>query len=105
MIMSMNNSIISADLQRIHAALPVEKFRESEVLITGCAGFLGFYFLHYLVRYASELGITRVVGLDNFLLERPGWLSELEQAFPEVLEVRTFDIVKDSISTDRKSVV
>jgi len=95
----MNNPIVIDDLKAIHAALPVEKFRDSEVLVTGCAGFLGYYFMQYLVRYADELGIAKVIGLDNFMLDRPDWLNELQTEFPDKLDLHAFDIAKDKIAT------
>ena len=59
------------DIEKIHKNVnPGERFYGSTVVITGCAGFLGFYFLNYLVCYARTLGITRIIGLDNFLLEQ-----------------------------------
>ena len=35
------------------------------VLVTGCAGFLGFYFMQFLAGYAAELGIRKIIGLDS----------------------------------------
>lgn len=34
-------------------------------LITGCAGFVGFYLTHFLVKYADELGIRVFVFLQR----------------------------------------
>ena len=72
------------------------KFNGSTVLITGCAGFLGYYMMQFFAAECEELGIKKVIGLDNFMLGQPGWIQELEQN-PKV-ELRKFDIIKDNIA-------
>ena len=54
-----------------------EKISGSTILITGCAGFLGFYILHFLYRYREELRLKQVYCLDNFMLGYPGWIQEM----------------------------
>lgn len=96
----MPNSIVLEDLERMHAAVGRrDRFEGSTVVVTGCAGFLGFYFMQFLVRQARALGIRRVIGLDTFLLDKPKWLTELAGEFPALLDLRTFDISKDDIAT------
>lgn len=95
----MLNQIFSEDLRRLHEAVGRSgRFDGATVAITGCAGFLGFYFMQYLVRYAGELGIRKVIGLDTFLLEKPRWLAGLAVEFPQVLDLRIFDIARDDIA-------
>jgi len=95
----MLNPIVSEDLERIHGAIRHrERFYGATVMVTGCAGFLGFYFMQYLVRYSDQLGIRKVIGLDTFLLDRPKWLEELARDYSSVLDLRTFDISKDEIA-------
>lgn len=96
----MRNSIVKEDLARIHEGLGEKRaaLAGNSVVITGCAGFLGFYITQYFTRYASELGIPKVVALDTFLLEKPEWLSRLGEEFPDILEIRTFDIAKDDLT-------
>ena len=48
------------------------KFDNSVVLVTGCAGFLGYTFMQFFRLYGEELGIRKVIGLDNFMLGEPG---------------------------------
>lgn len=87
------NPILTEDLERIHAAVGAgDRFRGGVVVMTGCAGFLGYYLMNYLVRYADTLGIEKVIGLDTFLLDKPQWLVELAEAYPERFEARSFDI-------------
>jgi UDP-glucuronate decarboxylase len=85
------NRILEEDLSYI-----LEKFEERDrlakanVLITGCAGFLGFSFMHFFQRYGGELGVNSVTALDSFLLGRPRWLEEMRDA--PCLSIRRFDI-------------
>ena len=72
------------------------KFNGSTVLITGCAGFLGYYMMQFFAAESEELGIKKIIGLDNFMLGQPGWIKELEQN-PKVA-LRKFDITKDNIA-------
>jgi UDP-glucuronate decarboxylase len=96
----MPNSILLEDIESIHLAChPGERFRDAVIVVTGCAGFLGFYFLQYLVRYAATLGIRKVIGLDSFLLRTPEWLTELQKANPDVLQVARFDISNGNLET------
>ena len=73
-----------------------EKFKDSTILITGCAGFLGYYMMQFLAAEADELGIQKIVGLDNFMLDDPLWVKQLVEN-PKV-EVSKFDIIKDNIA-------
>jgi len=96
----MLNPIVAEDLARIDAALGAkrERFDGATVVVTGCAGFLGFYILQYLVRLSRPLGIRKVIGLDTFLLERPRWLDDLARAHPDILDLQAFDVAKDDIA-------
>jgi UDP-glucuronate decarboxylase len=90
----MDSKILDADIDYIRRALSaseVEYLSGRTVLITGCAGFLGYTFLHFFTRFARELGLRRIIGLDSFILGRPRWLDELAAAHP-VLELHAADI-------------
>jgi UDP-glucuronate decarboxylase len=92
------NDIVADDLERIHAGLTSrEKLRNATVIMTGCAGFVGFYAMQFLTRHAKRLDVRRVIGLDTFILDRPAWLELLQQDHPEILEVHKFDIARDDI--------
>lgn len=92
-------TVLSEDLARIRASLSPEqaaKFRGATVLVTGCAGFLGYYFMNFLAAYREDLGIERVVGTDIFLLEdTPSWLAALSDG--DRVTVATHDIARDDI--------
>ncbi len=96
----MVNPIVLEDLERIFATIrDRDKLDGSTIVVTGCAGFLGFYFIQFLVRYAEQLRIRKVIGLDTFLLNKPKWLQSVADEFPERLDLRVFDVSKDDIST------
>jgi UDP-glucuronate decarboxylase len=95
----MNNTIVKEDLDQIHFAVKKKgNWKNSTILITGCAGFLGFYFLNYFTRYGSELGIKKIIALDNFLFGKPKWITNLAKNFPFLLFLKSFDISNDDIS-------
>lgn len=95
----MLNPILEDDLKRIHSSLHQrEKLRDSVILITGCAGFLGYYLTHYFLLYSKELGIKKVIGLDTFLLDKAVWLQQLSAKYPNVLSLNSFDIANDSMA-------
>jgi UDP-glucuronate decarboxylase len=95
----MPNAIVSQDLEYIHNSVnPGDRFRGATIVVTGCAGFLGFYFLQYLVLYASRLGLKKVIGLDTFLLRTPAWVEDLRRTHPDTLEIHQFDVAINSLS-------
>ncbi|WP_078428357.1 NAD-dependent epimerase/dehydratase family protein [Alkalihalobacterium alkalinitrilicum] len=88
------NSIYNEDLQYIHSQLEqIEKakFNNSSILITGCAGFLGFYIMSFLSEYSEHLNIRRIIGIDNFKLGKPIWISNLSKHNPKI-ELYNLDI-------------
>ena len=95
----MTNSVLQCDLQHILSQLSPEerkKFSGATILVTGCAGFLGYTFMQFFRLYGEELGIRKVIGLDNFMLGEPGWLAPFRD--DPRFELKRFDIIKDSIS-------
>src|SRR5581483_9451605 len=95
------NPIFDEDLHYILSKLsPSNKssFQDGTILITGCAGFLGFSFMHFFSEHASALGIRKIIGLDTFLLAKPRWVSEITIRHPDLVDVHQFDISKDDIS-------
>lgn len=91
--------ILEEDIKHTLGGLTAEeraKFSNSTVLITGCAGFLGYYMMQFFLAEAEELGIKKIIGLDNFMLGQPNWISKLERNSKVIL--RKFDIIKDNIA-------
>lgn len=74
----------------------ISKFDGSTIVLTGCAGFLGFYMVNFLFYFRERLRPKKVICLDNFMLGYPGWLDEM--AADEHFEIVKFDIIKDEIS-------
>ncbi|EAB5244158.1 NAD-dependent epimerase/dehydratase family protein [Campylobacter jejuni] len=94
------NPIVNEDLEYIFNSLTQEqknKFKNSTILFTGCAGFLGFYFIHFFTKYANELNINKIIALDNFMLRKPKWLENLTHEYQDTLELYKFDIIGDKI--------
>ncbi len=87
------NSILKEDLENIFNNIANEriKFKGSNIFITGCCGFLGYYFLHFFNKYKKDLGINTIVAVDNFQVGRPYWLDELIK--DGNIEVQEFDII------------
>ena len=76
-------NILSNDINYTFSKLSDDeraRLKDATVLITGCAGFLGYYFMHFFDQKADELGIRKIIGLDNFMLGYPEWVKKLEQS-------------------------
>lgn len=94
----MKNKILVDDLSVIHNSVKERgDWRGATIVITGCSGFLGYYFMNYFSKYGSSLGIKRVVGLDNFILGEPAWMCSLARSYPNLLHIQKFDVAKDSL--------
>lgn len=92
--------IVEQDLKRIYDALTESEradFSGSTILLTGGAGFLGFYFINFLTYYKKQLGIKKVICLDNFQVGYPKWLKELSEAGE--VELHKFNIISDDIAS------
>ncbi len=100
------NSILQEDLENIYNGIFNErkKFKDSNIFITGCCGFLGYYFLNFFNLYKDELGIKTIVAVDNFQVGKPEWLNGLLKQGN--IDVQEFDIVDgnlDSIIRDKSN--
>lgn len=73
-----------------------ERLNGSTILVTGCGGFLGYYFMHFFNAEAETLGVKRVIALDNFMLGYPKWIEKLEKN--PLFDIQKFDIIKDNIA-------
>lgn len=93
------NEIVAEDMEYILSKLSAEekaKFKGSTVLITGCGGFLGYYFMNFLSTFAEDLGIKKIIGLDNFLIGTKDWLDDLASRSRHV-ELHNFNVITDEI--------
>ena len=75
----------------------VNRLKGGTVLITGCAGFLGFYFVHFFYQFCDKLNLKKVICLDNFMLGYPKWIDEMAE--DERFVIKKFDIIKDEIES------
>lgn len=94
------NKILKDDLAYIFDKLSLEeklKFKNSTIIMTGCGGFLGYYFMHFFARYADRLEIDKIIGLDNFLTGTREWLETLEKENDKVI-LKEFNVITDNIA-------
>ena len=92
-------SVKTEDMEYIEAHLSDAEKRKlggATMLVTGCGGFLGYYFMNFFQSRKDALGIKKIIGLDNFMLGKPEWIEQLE-ADPGFV-IRKFDIITDSIA-------
>ncbi len=95
------NPILVEDMGYILNSLSVEekkKFDGSTVLITGCGGFLGYYFMHFFDTYTEELGIKKVIALENFLTGTKDWLDEIVKNNDKI-ELHEFNVITDDVAS------
>ena len=95
----MSNQILTEDMAYILGKLSAEekeKFRNATVLITGCGGFLGYYFMHFLAHYSEELSIKKIIALENFLTGTKGWLEDLAAKNDKIL-LKEFNVITDNL--------
>jgi UDP-glucuronate decarboxylase len=98
---SQRNQILQEDMVYIYNHLSENeklKFKNSTVLITGCGGFLGYYFMHFLNAIGDRLGVKKVIGLENFLTGTRDWLEDLARNNPKI-EIHQFDVITDDINS------
>lgn len=72
-----------------------KKLSGGKILITGSAGFIGFYLTHFLYQFRNELNLKKVVCLDNFIMGRPAWQENF--LADERFSFEKFDIINDKI--------
>ena len=95
----MKHSILDEDLDYIFSQVKNKgKWNNATIIITGCAGFLGFYFIHFFTKKSKELGVKKIICLDSFILDKPNWLISLENNFSSILHIQKFDVSEDDIS-------
>lgn len=96
----MCNRILKEDLEYILNGLTEKeknRFQDSTILLTGCAGFLGYYLTHFFAQYSEKLGIKTIIGLDKFIFKRAKWLDCLIEEYPQKIFIHKFDVANDRI--------
>ena len=95
-----NNRILNEDMLAIYNKLSDRersKLRNSTILVTGCGGFLGYYFMHFFAHFAEELQIKRIIALENFLTGTKDWLDNLVASNPSLIKLHEFNVITDSV--------
>jgi UDP-glucuronate decarboxylase len=93
------SNVLQRDFEHTLNGLSTEekaRLQDSTILITGCGGFLGYYFMHFFNAEAETLGVKKVIALDNFMLGYPKWIEKLEKN--PLFDIQKFDIIKDHIA-------
>jgi len=76
------NTVVQDDLERTCFDLrdEIEALAGKHLVITGGAGFLGYYLVKAMIFWNGKSGHrkVRLTVLDNFVRGMPGWLSELD---------------------------
>lgn len=96
----MINKIVEEDLNYIFNNLDNKQkrfFENSNILITGCGGFLGFYFLNFFLKFRNVFNIKSIVALDNFIVGKPYWFDSTIKGHEDFLSILNFNVAKDSI--------
>lgn len=73
-----------------------ERLADSTILLTGCAGFIGYYLMNFFAEFKGELHIRKIIALDNFLLGKPAWLRRYESDAD--FDIQKFDVARDNIA-------
>jgi UDP-glucuronate decarboxylase len=95
------NRILLEDMSAIKNKLSeseIEKLKDSTILLTGCGGFFGYYFMHFFAHYAEEFQIRRIIALENFLTGTKDWLDNLVESKPDLINLHEFNVISDSVN-------
>lgn len=95
----MRKNIIEEDLNYIYSETSECNFDGANILITGCAGFLGYYITNYFVMKAKELNLKSVIALDSFFLRKyPSWLNDLKKDHENILRIEKFCVGSEPLN-------
>ncbi|WP_212758491.1 NAD-dependent epimerase/dehydratase family protein [Paenibacillus sinopodophylli] len=94
-----SRSTFEKDMTYLYEQFPSHHlFADKTIVITGCAGFLGFYLTNYFISLGQHgMQVKQLVLVDHFLLGKPAWLEELANKH-EYVQLHAFDIARDSFS-------
>lgn len=98
--LKIENRILQEDMVDVYNKLSEaekNKLRNSTILLTGCGGFLGYYFMHFFSHFADELQIKRIIALENFLTGTKEWLDNLVSSQPDLIKLHEFNVITDSV--------
>ena len=90
----MFTSIVREDLINIHSRLTDKEkmiFNGKTILVTGFAGSIGYMLLSYFKQFYVELGIKKVIGIDNYMFGKPEWIADFDD--------EEFELVCEDVTT------
>lgn len=90
---------LERDLQHTYASLSDterQKFSGSTILLTGSAGFIGYYLTNFFHRFRADLNLKKIICLDNFMLGAPAWQADF--ANDEHFAFEKFDVIRDDVT-------
>lgn len=94
------NSILDQDLEYVWEKISEQeksKLFGSTILITGCGGFLGHFYLAFFEKFEKKLGIKKVIGIDIFMQGRSKNIDRLKSN--PLFDIRCLN-VKEISSSD-----
>lgn len=94
------NTQLCQDLEYTYQKLSkdeINKLSGATILITGAAGFLGYYLTRFFYYFGDTLKLKRVICLDNFILGKPDWTNDIAQ--DKRFQWDTFDIIQGDIKS------
>lgn len=89
----MTNEILKSDILYTLKGLSAEeigKLDQAVILITGCGGFLGQYYLSFFEELGQTLHIKKVIGIDSFLMGKSPLIKQL--ANNPLFDIRELDV-------------
>lgn len=92
------SDVLREDLSHMfHKFGSAAQFHERTVVLTGGAGFLGFYFTQFFLGLKTQgIRLRKLVLLDRFLFGEPEWIKAASSEHAE-LEVHAYDVANDDI--------
>lgn len=87
------NTILNQDLEYVWNTLCLdekEKLSNSTILITGCGGFLGQFYLSFFEKYGKKLNLKKIIGVDTFMLGESHLVKRLKKH--ELFDIRKLDV-------------
>lgn len=91
--------ILNEDLEYVWNALSIEekgKLTNSTILLTGCGGFLGQFYLAFFEKYAEQLDLVKIIGIDTFMFGMSPLIKRLKNN--DIFDIRELDVKEFSSS-------
>lgn len=97
----MTNEVLKSDiLYTLHglSTEEIKKLDQAVILITGCGGFLGQYYLSFFRELEQTLHIKKVIGIDSFLMGKSPLIKQLaNNPLFDIRELDVNDVLKSNL--------